>query len=454
MNEAKTTIGLACLGLACVPIYAINFRLTEILRQANPIFARIDLFTCYLFQILVLGILYLCAVRIVLRHGSAGMKKTAIFIILFFAALYRLLLVPTQPALSTDIYRYIWDGRVQAHGINPYVYAPADEALGNLRDETIWPHMNRHASPTIYPAGAQMIFRALNRLGIDTVTTFKAAVALFDMGSTAVLMMVLWSLGAAPGRALIYAWHPLVIYELAGSGHLEGFMLFFVLLCLLLMIRKRYFASIASLALAASVKLYPAILLPAVAQKKKFRVVLLFSAIFSLLYLPYIGAGRKVAGFLPEYFANPDESVNLGLKGYLLEFFPGADPMVFTWVFAVILLCVAGLSWIKSRDSASALRYSYYLASLQIVLTAASLYPWYVVWIIPFLALFVSPAWFYFSFAVCLSYLGYGWVRHVEYIPFFMLLSAELPIWGRQPPGLFPRGAGRKEPTSMPRELH
>ena len=139
---------------------------------------------------------------------------------------------------------------------------------------------------------------------MGSISAFKGAEVLFDTGSVLVLMMMLSSLGLARERALIYAWHPLVIFEIAGSGHLEGFMLFFVLLSLLLMIRKRSFASVSSLALAASLKLYSAILLPAVLKEKKLRGLLLFSIIFLALYLPYIGVGKKVVGFLPQYFEN------------------------------------------------------------------------------------------------------------------------------------------------------
>jgi hypothetical protein len=448
-HNNRRTFCLACLGLAGIPIYAVNFRLTEFLQKANLISSGSDIFLSFLYQIVILGLIYLVAFRAALQYDAAGTKNTAIFVILFFALLYRLFLIPTQPFLSSDIYRYIWDGRVQAHGINPYLYAPSDEALGNLRDETIWPHMNRHASPTIYPAGAQMLFRALNMLGIAGTSAFKGAVVLFDMGSVLVLMMILSSIGLARERILIYAWHPLVIYELAGSGHLEGFMLFFVLLCLLLMLRERLFASLSSLALAASLKLYPAIMLPAVLREKKFRGLLLFSMVFLSIYVPYIGVGKKVVGFLPEYFRNPDESFNLGLKAYLLTLFPGVDPMVFTWVFAAVLLCVGRSIWIKRKDTGSALRFCYILAGLQIVFTAASLQPWYVIWIIPFLALFPSPAWLYFSFAVCLSYQGYLWIRHVEYIPFFILLAVEFLAFRKSTGGRLPWGPQKREQTSV-----
>lgn len=442
----------------------MNFRLCGLFHNAGAAASGGDSFTSLACQIAPLGILYLIGVLIVFRREPSDAKSSSsIYVILFFALLFRLLLVPTQPVLSSDIYRYIWDGRVQAHGINPYLYPPGDEALGELRDEAIYPHMNRHTSPTIYPAGAQMLFFALNRLGIKSISAFKGAVVLFDMGSVLALMAILASLGLAVERVLIYAWHPLVIFELAGSGHLEGFMLFFVLLALLFslpssslsprssVLSPKFFASISSLALAASLKFYPAIILPAVLREKKLRGCLLFAVILVLIYLPYLNVGNKVVGFLPQYLASPGESFNLGLKAYLLKLLPHADPSVPTAVFAAILLAAAAMVLINRKGAGSALKFAYILSSLQIVLSVASLHPWYVIWIIPFLTLFPSPAWLYFSFAVFLSYLAYSspggalpeWVRHMEYIPFFILLAAEILILHRSAGDWLPWRPGR-----------
>lgn len=453
MNSARRTIVLACLGLAAIPVYAVNYNFAQICEKAHLVLVRRDPYSSFLYQLPLLGALYLLAVRNSLKCDPAKTKSITIFLIVFLALVYRLFLVATPPLLSSDMYRYIWDGRVQAHGVNPYRYPPCDKALAQLQDKAVYPHINRQESPTIYPGGAQVLFYSLNRLRIRSTSAFKGAVVFFDMGSILLLTMILAELGLARERVLIYAWNPLVIYTLAGSGHLEGFMLFFVLLCFLLTIRKRLYAAVSSLAVAASLKLYPAIVLPAVLKEKKFRGVLLFSIIFLAFYLPYIGVGKKVLGFLPQYFENPNESFNLGLRAYLLKLFPGTDPLVFTGIFAAILLCAAALVWVRHKDATSALRFSYYLASLLSVLSASALQPWYVVWIIPFLALFPSPAWLYLSFAVCLSYLAYispgqiiaWWIRNTEYIPFFVLLAAEFLVLQKSGGSLFPWNSQQKE---------
>ena len=91
------------------------------------------------------------------------------------------------PRTSDDAYRYVWDGRVQAAGINPYRYAPADPALAELRDDAIFPKINRaEYAVTIYPPVAQMFFFLVTRLG-ENVTTMRLAMLGCEAGLVAVI---------------------------------------------------------------------------------------------------------------------------------------------------------------------------------------------------------------------------------------------------------------------------
>jgi hypothetical protein len=454
----KRTALIASLGLVGSPIYALNFRLHEILLKRGLIGQGADPFSFFLYQYVPLGILYLVSVSIVFRRGPYNAKSPhLLYIILFFGLMYRLFLVPTQPMLSSDMYRYIWDGRVQAHGTNPYQYPPNHTALEKLRDDAVYPYINRKGSPTIYPGGAQVLFYGLNKLGAKNVVAFKGVSLLFDVGSVLLLVMILTNLGLNRERVLVYAWNPLVIFELANNGHLDNFVIFFVLLTLLFLVKERPNAAVSSLAVATSLKLYPFILLPAIVRDKKVLRLLLFVAIFIAFYLPYLFVGEKVLGFLPEYFTNPHESFNLGLKAYLMKLFPSLNHLVITKVFALALIGAAGVVWVKKKeDLVDAIKLAYVLAGLQLILISASLHPWYVLWLIPFLCLFPSPAWLYFTFMVPFSYLKYGspqgifpeWVRHMEYIPFFVLLAMEYSIFHRSPKALFPwRLSGEEQPV-------
>ena len=111
--------------------------------------------------------LYLLAVAVVLRlPRGGGSSWPALALIFVFGLLFRLALLPTRPTLSDDMFRYVWDGRVQAHGLSPYRYPPSASEVAPLHagDQTIWPHINRRDAVTIYPPGAQMVFAAVWRV--------------------------------------------------------------------------------------------------------------------------------------------------------------------------------------------------------------------------------------------------------------------------------------------------
>ena len=348
----KRLVTIASLGILGSPIYALNFRLHGMLFERGlKIGPGTNLHSFLFYQYAPLGILYLLGIGILfLRGPSHNQSPHLLYIILFFGILYRIFLVPIQPMLSSDMYRYLWDGRVQASGINPYRYPPNHEALKKLRDGAVYPFINRKGSPTIYPGGAQVLFYLLNRVGVRSVTAYKAATSLmFDMGSILLLIMILGRLGLNKERVLVYAWNPLIIYELANNGHLDGFVVFFSLLTLWFLVKEWPKAAVSSLAVATSLKLYPLIILPAVIREKKVRRLLLFSGIFLLFYIPYLSVGEKVLGFLPEYLTSPYETFNLGLKAYLLGLLPSLNHFVATKAFACALVVAAVVIWIKRK---------------------------------------------------------------------------------------------------------
>ncbi|NIQ37423.1 MAG: DUF2029 domain-containing protein [Proteobacteria bacterium] len=444
----RRTLSILCLGIMGLPIYGLNFRLYEILQKRGLVGPETGTFTLFLYQYVPLAILYLVGIVILFKHDRENkVNSQVLYVILLFGLIYRIFLLPSQPVLSSDMYRYLWDGRVQAHGTNPYRYPPNDEALKDLRDNTVYPHINRKGSRTIYPAGAQAIFYLLHRLGVRHVTPFKAFTVLCDMGSILLLVVILKNLGLKRERVLVYAWNPLVIYEIGNNGHLDAFVVLFVLLAIFFLVTERPNATVSSLAVATSLKLYPLIILPALLRQKKVQKVFLFGAIVLLFYLPYFSVGGKVLGFLPEYLTNPHETFNLGLKSYLLAIPSFLGHWMVTIAFAIALVVAAAVVWIKKKEDAfDGIRFAYFLAGLQIVLVSASFHPWYLIWIIPFLSFYPSPAWLYFSLMVPFSYLKYQspdgilpeWVRHMEYIPFFLLLAVEYFMFRKSFRSFFP----------------
>src|SRR5215213_4780755 len=197
------------------------------------------------------------------RQISAAVPaRMGLIVVLGFALAMRLLLVGEEPFLSTDLYRYIWDGRVQAAGINPYLYVPADPALAMLRDAAIYPRINRaDYAVTAYPPVAEMFFFFVTRVG-ETAMTMRVAMVACEVVIVAVLIDLLRRLGLPVVTVAAYAWHPLAIWEIANNGHVEALMVALMMLGVWLLVRARHAAGAIAVALAMAVKPYALFVLP------------------------------------------------------------------------------------------------------------------------------------------------------------------------------------------------
>jgi hypothetical protein len=331
------------------------------------------------------------------------------------------------------MYRYIWDGRVQQTGINPYLYPPSSKQLESLRDDKIYPHINRKDYPTIYPAGAQIFFRVSHALVGDRIFGFKGLMVFFDVATVLVLLAILRAYGFEEARIFIYAWNPLVIFEIGFAGHLEGLTVFLMVLSFYLNAIKKNVPAVITLAFSSATKLYPALLLPALLNRgERIRGAAVFLGSFLVLYLPFLSAGDKITGFLPIYFKNRYESFNLGLKYLIMRLFPGWDYLVISKIFILILTAVGIFFFFKEKLKEQHLYCGYVLIGLLIILMPAALHPWYVIMLIPFLTFFPSGAWLMFTGTVALSYIKYASpagimpakVLFLEYLPLFTFLPA------------------------------
>ena len=429
-NSRSILFTILGLGIISGIVYLFNFKIAKMIADLWPTTG----IQIYVIMVLFLSALYLLGVFLVIKNKSkSGASKSLTGVILFLAVVFRLSLIPADPTvLSKDMYRYIWDGRVQQSGINPYLYPPAAEELKTLRDEGIFPNINRKDYPTLYPAGAQIFFRISYALVGDSVSGYKGLIVFFDLLAVLMLTALIRTRGFDPSRIIVYAWNPLVIFEIAYSGHLEGLTVFLMVTAIYLYTIHRKMLGFILLALSSAVKLYPAILLAAFLNRgNKIKGILTFSITFVLLYLPYISAGTKISGFLPVYLKNPYESFNLGLKYLLMRLIPGLDYYLISQLFIMALMAAGLVIFLKNKQSFQGVRYAYILVGLLIVLMPASLHPWYVILIIPFLAFYPSTAWLVFTCTVSLSYLKYvsadgimpTWILLAEYLPLFALLA-------------------------------
>ena len=388
----------------------------------------------YVFLFLALSLIYLLGVYLIFRHRETRENsRRLVYIIIIFAVLFRVLLVPAAPSvLSKDMYRYIWDGRVQQNGIDPYRHPPDADELKGLRDTKVYPNINRKSYPTLYPAGAQLFFRLFHAIVGDRVAGYKGLMTLFDVLTLFVLLALLRNYGFEETRLMIYAWNPLVIFEIAYSGHLEGLTVFWMVLALYLNAKNRQISGVAALAVSSATKLYPALLLPALVNRgQRIKSSVAFVVSMLLLYLPFLAGGRKVLGFLPIYLQNPYESFNLGLKYLMMHLLPQLDYYLLSKLFLLALAAAGLFIFFKPKEKDQAIRYAYILLGWLLVLMPASLHAWYVIILVPFLCFYPAAAWLLFSCMVSLSYLKYvtpsgimpTWVLLLEYGLLFVLLA-------------------------------
>ncbi len=274
-------------------------------------------FEAYVALYVALFAVYLLAVVEVTRRPSAD--RVVVATILGFGLLFRLAVLPTPILLSSDPYRYLWDGRVQRSGINPYRHVPADEVLRPLRDPEIHPKINRPNRPTVYPPGAEAAFALVAAIAPDSMLGWRLFVLACEVATGALLIRLLGRMSVPPSAVLVYAWAPLAVLEGVQAGHVDFVMLPLLLLALGWRQTGRLPRAGIALGLAALVKLYPAVLLLAWWRRGDWKCPAACGAVMLAaygLYLPGVGPG--VVGFLPRYFSSA-EDFNIGLRLFLTD---------------------------------------------------------------------------------------------------------------------------------------
>jgi hypothetical protein len=353
-----------------------------------------------------------CAVYLVAVWSvwSGGVSRRVFFGIAAAAVLLRLPVVCASPYLSTDVYRYVWDGRVIAAGINPYRYVPADPQLQSLRDSDVFPNINRADSAvTIYPPLAEAIFWAVTRVS-ESVTAMKAAMVAFEIITFALLTRLLAAEGLPTARVIVYAWHPLSLWEFAGSGHIDAALIALVVTALWAARRGRDGLAGLSLAGAALTKLYPAALLPALYRRWGWSMPAAFAAAVIVGYLPFIGVGWRVFGFLPGYAGEEGfDAAGTGfyLLGLLQQFLPLAelDGRAYAIGAAAILVALGAAIMVRHNAGGSPIAAATILATIFMVLVSPH-YPWYFAWLIVFACFTHSLALLWLTTACLLLYLA------------------------------------------------
>jgi len=332
------------------------------------------------------------------------------------------------PQNSSDLYRYIWDGRVQAAGIDPYLYAPGDAGVVALRNHFLWPStrpgtgpghyggcvkknrpsavdpayslvvgctmVNRPGVPTVYPPVAEAYFLAVQLAapGDDSTTPVQAAAAAFAMLTTVILLFGLRGLGKDPRLAALWAWCPTVALEAGQNGHVDVVAVTLTLMALLLLARARTEGRTVLggvlLGLAIATKVTPVLVVPAVLRRGWLLISASAVAAISLVYAPHVMAvGRKILGFLPGYLKQEGYSTGNGFS--VIGLFVHGK---LATAAAVVILGVIAMAIIRFGDPGQPWRGG-------VLMTAAALavctprFQWYAILLVMLVALDGRPEW-------------------------------------------------------------
>jgi alpha-1,6-mannosyltransferase len=326
----------------------------------------------FIIPLAVAGIAYLLAIREFFSTPRFPHRVIVIGVVL--AALWRGPFLLTPPGSDDDIHRYVWDGRVQRLGYNPYIVVPSDPALGGLHTPETRT-LNNPDVPSPYPAGAQLFFRAVTAIR-ESIFALKVAFVVCDLAIVLVLLDILRSSRQGAHWVLAYAWNPLLATEVAGSGHIDIVGALLLLVSFAALGRRWRTLAAVAFGLAVAVKFLPIVLLPLYWKRVRMHDAALAAAVVGLLYVPFLNHGRIPIGSLGTYVQSFrfNDPVFAALERV-------AAPQLVVGLAVVVGLLTA--IWQRSKAPAgSSDAFVWPMAAS--LLCAPVVYPWYLLWLLPF----------------------------------------------------------------------
>jgi hypothetical protein len=416
----------AAMELAYLSFYVVDEPPNDVL-----LFIIVNAFAFLLLTFLLIRTGHSIPIQISNLEPRQSTVRNVQFIILGFAVLFRLTLVFHAPVASDDMYRYVWDGKVAAHGINPFRYAPTDSALVALRTADLPSKINHPTMRTIYPPLAQLLFFISNKVFGDSLAGLKFLFVLADI-CTIVLLYKLYQLYELR-QLVLYAWSPVPIMYFGLDGHIDALGIPFLLLFLYLATHNRYFISAISLGMAGVAKLYPLFVAPFLFHVATGwrRLVLPLVPIAMLLiggWLYWEPTGGLVESFM---MFNSVFAFN-GSVFHIVYEVAKTNNQAHT-ISALLFLLWLGVVFFLKRS----LIEKTFLAFLGFIIFAPVVQPWYLTWLAALLVLRWSPAAFALlglsnlsNFVVYHYRLTGVWTENeaillVQYLPFYCVLVWE-----------------------------
>lgn len=445
-RAVSTLVGLGAVSALLYALVAFGLRLSNAERD---VVAFLGVFG------VLLG-LYGAAAFLVRRSGERG-PLTAI--VIAFAILFRILLLfaglPAERSLQrkaealgrdlagrggysafliydNDVWRYLWEGHVGAAGVSPFVFAPAEIArraeageepfAGLLTDELWWDVLDNvsfQGHTSVYPPAAQWLFRLAHRLAPGSVLVWKLLVLVADLGTCWALLMLLGALRRPRSDVLLWAWNPLVVKELVGSGHVDAWMIWPLILAVHWLATRAELRAHLALGLSVLVKLGSAVLAPLFLVRSRRGTWPVLVAALGLGLLPLAGelrqAAQGLAAFGSEWVFNAGP---WALVRFVASRLGAAAPEL--WAHGVTKATIALATIALARRSSGSRRsiVSATFGALALVaLLNPAVMPWYLLWALPFAVALELDAWIVLTGSSLLSYLYYvDGVEHAAWL--------------------------------------
>ncbi|MCY3413041.1 MAG: hypothetical protein INQ03_15495 [Candidatus Heimdallarchaeota archaeon] len=373
------------------------------------------------------------------NKGNFMLNRTIWFIIVLVRVL--ILFVPT--GLSDDIYRYVWDARVQAAGINPYLFSPESTEISHLRENWFY-LINNPDIPTPYPPVSQLLFfivlAPVSNIN-HAILIFRIFITICDLASIYILSRILELFNKPKHYVVYYAFSPLALIEFAGNGHNDAIAVLFLLLTLYYHFNKHgsYTYKIPLfLALAIMTKMYPIFLIPLVMpfwRRREYVIFIITILVTSLPYLnngivPFFSPGQQI--FLRYFEFN---SSLFRVLHYFIE-----NPLLVRYLITAFVglsyLFLLTLYYRNNQTSEALLSILLHILLLSILLSP-NVHPWYILWLLPIAVILrnwtglILSLLIVFSYEIYIQYDNHGiWEEKIpvlllEYIPVYIIFILE-----------------------------
>lgn len=355
-------------------VYGLGAVLLVTLFICSRNFSRIG-DSAFLVPLTVAGIAYLLTIREF--FFTPKFPKHVVVIGLVLAALWHLQFLRVTPGPDDDIHRYVWDGRLQRLGYDPYLVVPSDPAFSALHTSETRT-LNNPDVPSPYPAGAELFFRAITAIH-ESSFALKVAFVVCDFAIVLVLLDILRRSRQGMHWVLAFAWHPLLATEVAGSGHIDIVGVLLLLVSFAALDRRCRAIAAVAFGLSIAVKLLPIVLLPLYWKRVRLRDGILATIVVGLLYVPFLKGGGIPIGSLGTYVQN--FRFNDPLFATLERV---AAPQLVAALAVLVGFLIAIAIRLRSRSpSLSSGAFVWPMAGS--LLCAPVVYPWYLLWMLPFL---------------------------------------------------------------------